>query len=77
MKITDCPCRGCSKRAADCRLSCGRYKVYHTAKTKEYAEKLKEKAANCAIADHRIAVLEKRRKRSIKYTPKKNGAVKK
>lgn len=77
MKITDCPCRGCGKRAADCRLACGRYKVYHTAKVKEYEERQKKSAAVSAIAEHCVSVTEKRRKRSIKYTPKKNGAIKK
>lgn len=77
MKLTNCPCRNCEKRTAECRISCGRYKVYHTAKMKEYEERKKLSDQYTAINDHIIKTKERCRKGSAKYTPKKNGTLKK
>lgn len=77
MKLTNCPCRGCSKRTPDCRLSCGRYKVYHAAKMKEYEKRLAEYKARSDLYGHIQKAVERAKKRTIKYTPVKNGALKK
>lgn len=77
MRLTECPCRGCEKRTVECRLSCGRYKVYHTAKLKEYEKRKKANEEGNSVKEHIIAVKNRYRKGSIKYTPKKNGAIKK
>lgn len=77
MKLTNCPCRGCSKRTPDCRLSCGRYKVYHAAKMNEYEKRLAEYKERSDICCHISEAIERSRKRTIKYTPVKNGQIKK
>lgn len=71
MKITDNPCKGCSKRTAECRLSCGRYKVYHTAKMNEYKIRRKKVEAHEAIVDHFCRRKERIENRSIRFTPTK------
>lgn len=76
MKIIDCPCRGCGKRTVNCRISCGRYKVYHTAKMKDYAKRRKEYQAARDIAGHIGDAILRAKRRSVKYTPKKNGKIK-
>lgn len=77
MRLTECPCRYCEKRTAECRLSCSRYKVYHTAKLREYEERRKLNEAGAAVNEHIIALKDKCRKRSVRFTPKKNGGLKK
>ena len=76
MKITDSLCRDCGKRTAECRLSCGRYKVYHSAKMKEYEKRRKLYEEHEAIIEHIGRAIEQRRRRNVNYTPKKNGSIK-
>ena len=77
MKLTDNPCRGCEKRTAECRLTCARYKVYHTAKMKEYEKRRAEAQKQADVFDYVRQTIYKRRKHLIKYTPVKNGGRKK
>lgn len=77
MKITDNPCQGCEKRNAECRLTCGRYKVYHTAKMKEYAKRRTEAIKEANLYDYIRTTIAKRRRGTVKYTPVKNGGRKK
>lgn len=71
MKLTNCSCRNCEKRTAECRLSCGRYKVYHTAKMNEYEERRKQHEEETAMCDHIAKLKERQRRRSVKYTVKR------
>ena len=77
MILTNNPCRYCEKRTPDCRLSCGRYKVYHTAKMREYDKRLAEYKERSDICEHIQAAVERAKKRTVKYTPEKNGSFKK
>lgn len=76
MKLTDNPCRNCKKRSADCRLSCARYKVYHTAKLREYEKRKKDFQAEADMAAHISDAISKRRRHTVRYTPPKNGGTK-
>ena len=77
MILTNNPCHYCEKRTPDCRISCGRYKVYHTAKMKQYEKQRKEREAEAAVMEHFSRSIERVRKRLVKMTPIKNGALKK
>lgn len=77
MRITDNPCRNCTKRSAECRLNCARYKVYHTAKLKEYDKRKKERQQRSDIICHVLDTISKSKKRNIKHTPHKNDGVNK
>lgn len=76
MKITDNPCMGCVKRTAECRLSCGRYKVYHAAKMNEYGKRMAEMKEQYNLHDHFRMRKNKIRKREIKFTPTPTSKMK-
>ena len=67
MKITQHLCYNCQKRTADCRLTCGSYKVYHAAKMKEYEERKRERELADDSIEHVIRSSDRRRRR-IGYT---------
>ena len=77
MRITDNPCRNCTKRSADCRLNCARYKVYHAAKLKQYEKRKQERQERSDIVEHILSTIHKCRNHTIKHTPPKNNGVKK
>lgn len=77
MRLTDNPCHNCENRSAECRLTCARYKVYHAAKQREYEKKRQYYQEHVGIIQHIRETKEKYRKGRIKYTPKKNGGMKK
>lgn len=76
MRITDNPCRYCEKRTAECRLTCVRYKVYQTAKQKEYKERRKRVEEHEAIVNHFCRRKERIENRSIRFTPTKTSEMK-
>ena len=76
MKVTDNPCMGCERRTAECGLSCVRYKVYHTAKMKEYDERKKAQTEQYNLHDHFRSRKNKIRKREIKFTPTPTSKMK-
>ena len=71
MKLTRCPCWDCQKRSVDCRLNCGRYKVYRYAKSKEYAQRLEERIETDASFERRM-LMEKRRRKKRRSWKKQN-----
>lgn len=75
VKITDNVCKDCEKRTPECRLTCGRYKVYHAAKMKEYEKKRLECQYRNDITGHIRETIDRREKRLTKYTPPKNGGM--
>ena len=76
MQVPD-PCYKCDKRTLECRLTCGKYKIYHALKLKEYERRLKICQAKSDIVGHISKSIYMRKKRSVKYTPPKNDGLKK
>lgn len=76
MRLTNNPCHDCSRRTVDCRLTCPRYKVYEEAKRREYARRIQACRERRDIVDHITQAIDKREKRSVKYTPPKNQGMK-
>ena len=76
MRVPD-PCYKCDKRTLECRLTCGKYKIYHALKLKDYEQRLKKWQARSDIEGHISKTIYMRNKRSVKYTPPKNDGIKK
>ena len=52
MQVPD-PCYKCEKRTLECRLTCGKYKIYHALKLKDYEQRAKKWQAKSDICGHR------------------------
>ena len=74
--ITKNPCYLCPKRSTYCRLSCGKYKVYHSAMMKIYIERAKKTSGPYAAYLLSNEKYEKRRRHSISFAPVTNGRSK-
>ena len=71
------PCYKCDKRTLECRLTCGKYKIYHALKLKEYEQRAQRGQAKSDICGHIRKTIYMRNKRSVKWTPPKNDGIKK
>lgn len=72
MKIHN-PCHDCTKRSAFCRLECARYKVYHTAKLREYERKRKERELENDYHDIVKRLIIRKERQCVSFTPRTYG----
>lgn len=72
MRLTDNSCKDCIKRTAECRLSCARFKVYDTAKRRQYEKRRIEAQKNSDIYGYIRDNIRRCKRGTVKYTPPKN-----
>jgi len=72
MKIQN-PCRNCTKRSTFCRIECVRYKVYHTAKLREYERKRKERAVEDDYQEIVKQLIVRKERHCVSFTSRTYG----